>query len=319
RYLSWGYVPGALPLVFPEGIGQTIPAGADLLIQVHYAPLPTDEVDKSSVNIFYKDSEDRIQREVQQADVLPGDLPGGWGSFFIPANQTRTFQAVGVNSAGPNAINGDISLISVLPHAHYLGRSYEIYAVTPTNDTLKVIQIEDWDFNWQGAYTLERMMKIPAGSRLYTIASYDNTTENPFNPSNPPVTVGWGDGTQDEMLVVFLYYVPYQEGDEDIVIGDESVGLRPSIAANGNRLLAPSPNPAQDQVLLNFSLEQADELRFELFNVDGRRIDLITTSRKWLPGEHQLPLDASRYPPGTYLVKMSGKGYALAQKLVIVN
>ena len=318
-YLSWGYVPGALPLVYPEGIGQTIPAGADLLIQVHYAPLPTDEVDQSTVNIFFKDSEDEIEREVRQAMTLPEDLPGGWGSFYIPPNTTRTFTAIGADGGGAATIGLDVSLISVLPHAHYLGQNYEVYAVAPNGDTLKIIKIDDWDFNWQGAYTLDRMLRIPAGSLLYTTASYDNTTNNPFNPSIPPVGVGWGDGTNDEMLVVFYYYVPYQDGDEDIVIGENPISSVETASSTGSELLAPTPNPASGECFIPFNLTQKEQLRFELFNASGQRMRVLSPSQDWLAGEHRLPINAEDYPPGTYLIKMSGSGFALSQKLVIVR
>ncbi|MEO1627093.1 MAG: cytochrome c, partial [Bacteroidota bacterium] len=94
--LSWVYVPGISPVVYPEGIGHTIPAGADLLIQVHYAPLPTDEVDKSSVNIFFKDASDPIEREVNQGLVFPELLPNGFFDFVIRPNTKPTFTARGI-------------------------------------------------------------------------------------------------------------------------------------------------------------------------------------------------------------------------------
>ena len=114
-----------------------------------------------------------------------------------------------------------MSLISVYPHCHYLGKDWEIFAVTPTNDTINIIRIEEWDFNWQGSYTFERMIKIPAGSTIYANAIYDNTVDNPFNPSNPPIRSSWGEGTTDEMYLVGLRYVDYEEGDEEIIVGEE--------------------------------------------------------------------------------------------------
>lgn len=318
-YLSWTYVPGSQPLVFPEGLGQTIPAGADLLIQVHYAPLPTAETDQSSINVFFKSAADEIEREVQQAMTLPGDLPGSWGDFYLPPGTTRTFTALGADGNGTSTIPVDISLISVGPHAHYLGRSYEVYAVTPAGDTLNIIQIEEWDFNWQGTYTLERMLKIPAGSRLYTVAEYDNTANNPNNPANPPVGVGWGEGTNDEMLVVFFYYVSYQDGDEDIVLGNMPVSVTDRASPTGSLLHPPTPNPLSDAVNLNFELLRAEHLSFDLFNQAGQRLAVLAATREWESGTQSVRFDLSRFATGTYFIRMNGAGYGTTAKIVIAR
>ncbi|MEM7509401.1 MAG: cytochrome c, partial [Bacteroidota bacterium] len=72
-----GYTPGIQTVVFPEGIGTTLPAGSDILIQVHYAPLPTDETDQSSLNIFFKEEDDSIVREIERRPISPFNLDGG--------------------------------------------------------------------------------------------------------------------------------------------------------------------------------------------------------------------------------------------------
>ena len=72
-WYSFVYVPGTQPLVLPEGIGESLPAGADLLIQVHYAPLSAEETDLSKVNVFFKDDSDPIERNVRTGIVLPGN------------------------------------------------------------------------------------------------------------------------------------------------------------------------------------------------------------------------------------------------------
>lgn len=180
-----GYTPGIQSIFFPTGIGKTLPANADLIIQVHYAPLTTDETDRSSLNIVFKDQDDPISREVQNMPITPLDLDGGFFSFSIPPDQVKTFH-------GTKERMEDISFISVYPHSHYLGKNWELFAVTPQSDTIKIIRINDWDFNWQGSYTFERMKKIPAGSIIHINATYDNTVNNPFNPNNPPQTVACG-------------------------------------------------------------------------------------------------------------------------------
>ena len=62
------------------------------------------------------------------------------------------------------------------------------------------------------------MVRIPAGYVVEAYATYDNTTNNQFNPNTPPQDMVWGDFTTEEMYVLFLQGVPYEEGDEDIVL-----------------------------------------------------------------------------------------------------
>jgi hypothetical protein len=114
----------------------------------------------------------------------------------------------------------DQSLLYVWPHMHLLGKSYRAYAVTPSGDTLPLIKIPAWDFNWQELYRFRKPLHIPGGSTIFVEGTYDNTDANPRNPNSPPRLVfSDKDGlmkTADEMLNLLLIYVPYQKGDEDI-------------------------------------------------------------------------------------------------------
>lgn len=308
-----GYTPGIQPLFFPEGIGTTLPAGADLLIQVHYAPLPNDETDRSSLNVFFKKPTDPIVREVERMRITPFDLPGGFLSFSIPADQQITFH-------GTKTVTEDISLISVYPHCHYLGKYWEMYAVDPNNDTINIIRINEWDFNWQGAYTLDRMKKIPENSVIHIIASYDNTANNPFNPNNPPQQVRWGEGTADEMYLVGTTYVPYMPGDEDIVMsGNTSTSIMPVASQAVSRLSFPFPNPASDAVLLNYYLDQSQSISIELYDGQGRKVQEILPPRLHAAGDHQVEFQVGEYPAGVYAIRMRDQAGILASRLLIVS
>jgi hypothetical protein len=67
-----------------------------------------------------------------------------------------------------------------------------------------MIEIDKWDFNWQGAYTFQEAMRVRAGSRLQVTCRFNNSESNPRNPNNPLIPVGWGEGTQDEMCLAFI-------------------------------------------------------------------------------------------------------------------
>lgn len=79
-------------------------------------------------------------------------------------------------------------------------------AITPDNKEIPLIRINDWDFNWQSTYLLKESLFLPKGTVLLLVAEYDNTLENPLNPSNPPRDVGYGWNSTDEMMNLIFYY-----------------------------------------------------------------------------------------------------------------
>jgi hypothetical protein len=74
----------------------------------------------------------------------------------------------------------------------------------PNGEPTCLIRIDDWDFNWQGAYRYVAPVDVPAGSLLSLSAYYDNSSANPRNPNDPPKAVSWGEATTDEMCLAFL-------------------------------------------------------------------------------------------------------------------
>jgi hypothetical protein len=304
-----GYTPGIQTIPYPQGVGKTLPAGADLLIQVHYAPLPTDETDQSRVNIFFKETNDPIEREVKSFAVTPLSLPGGFFSFRIEADSVKTFHA-------ESPIVNDRSLLNVYPHCHLLGQDWEIFAVTPEQDTIPIIKIEEWDFNWQGAYSFKNLKKIPAGSTIHTIATYDNTVENPLNPNFPPELVTWGEKTTDEMILVGFQYVDYEPGDEDLIITDIK---EVKDNANNNRLFPPFPNPTKEVLSITFDLEKAGNLSINLLDLNGRVVRIFAQNERYTEGQHQLDADLKGLANGAYIIQLEALDFQLTEKVIIAN
>lgn len=303
------YTPGIQTMKYTPGLGRTVPAGADILIQVHYAPLPTTEVDQSSLNIFFADNP--IQREVQEAWILPDALDGGWFSFFIYPNQVRQFHA-SVN------IPIDISMMSIYPHSHLLGRAWEVFAIPPQGDTIKIIKIDDWDFNWQGNYVFDKMKKIPAGSTLHFYAAYDNTTNNPNNPNNPPALVNWGESTTDEMFVSFFEWVPYRPGDENIVLNTGNINNL--FTKPAHKLYPIYPNPAKGEITLGFSLVEGEKVTIDIFDVAGKQIKRLIDNQLYPFGQHKLNLQTAELPMGTYMVNFkTERGFVATERLIVAE
>lgn len=216
------WVPGALSVEYPPGIGRTLPSESDLLLQMHYGPSPIEETDLTEVHVFLSDGP--IEREVFTAIMGPQHLDS---PFILPPGQVSNFH-------GTIPVTEDVSLISIAPHCHLIGSSWLVYATSPDNqDTIPLISIPSWDFNWQGFFTFPQLTKIPQGYTVHGEASYDNTSNNPFNPNDPPQWVTFGEGTEDEMFFVFIDLVTYQEGDEDIALGPDEAECPGDISGDG--------------------------------------------------------------------------------------
>lgn len=206
------YLPGTNPLIYPDGIGgyKFSKKGALYLNSMHYGPTPVDEYDQSYFNIFFTD--DPPKRPLQEVILGTLGVSPIAPPLVIPPNEIKKFTT-------QLKINRDISLLTVNPHMHLLGKSFLAFAVNPSGDTIPLIKIDDWNFRWQYNYTFKNMLRIPAGSVIYAEGVFDNTVNNPNNPHNPPQTVAERAGsmkTTDEMFQLIINYLPYHPGDEDI-------------------------------------------------------------------------------------------------------
>lgn len=202
----FGWVPGNNAIHFPEKTSKILFPHTDILFNIHYAPTPVNEKDLSRVTLtLSKIPSDREIKTLTITEDFISNKP-----FFLPANKESKFYM----KYGP--LREDISLISVMPHMHLLGKSFRSFAITPDGELIKLIHIPVWDFNWQMTYGFRNFIKLPKGSILYAEGEYDNTDKNPRNPFLPPknITSGWG--TKDEMMNLIFYYVDYKSGDENI-------------------------------------------------------------------------------------------------------
>jgi hypothetical protein len=206
------YLPGVKTTVYPDELGGfwVKRKGAILLNQIHYGPTPVNDSDQSSVNIFFsKTPPKRPVREIQLgthgvSEIIP--------PLIVPPDSVKTFRTEG-------RILQDVSLLTINPHMHLLGRSFWAYAVKPDGDTIPIIRIKKWDFRWQYFYTFKHPVHLPAGTAVKVEGVYDNTRNNPNNPYSPPREIRERKGsmrTTDEMFQFIMTFVPYEPGDEKI-------------------------------------------------------------------------------------------------------
>jgi hypothetical protein len=206
------YLPGVTPPIYPEGIGgfKLTRKGALFLKDIHYGPSRVDTTDNTVFNVFY--SKEAPRRPAQEFQMGTYGVSPVVPALVVPANEVKTFTSDYV-------VPFDISILTVNPHMHLLGKSFLAYAVTQQNDTIPLIRINKWDFRWQYFYTYKKMVKIPKGSRIHCEGVYDNTRNNPNNPFSPPRLIAEREGsmrTSDEMFQFIVTYLPYQKGDENI-------------------------------------------------------------------------------------------------------
>lgn len=201
----YGWVPGNDIIYFPKGTGRKLNANSDFILNMHYAPSPIVDSDQSEIRLYF--AKEKVDREVKTLILRENDISNQ--PFLIKAETTPTFYI-------SYKIEKDLSLISIMPHMHLIGKSFVAFAVTPSGEVINLIKIDTWDFNWQMTYQFKKLLKIPAGSQIMVQATYDNTSENPENPFAPAKDIGYGWGTRDEMLNLVMYYLDYKADDENI-------------------------------------------------------------------------------------------------------
>ena len=186
-----GWAPGQMPRFLPKGTGYFLPKGADLVIQTHYHRDGKEEKDKLQIGLYF--AKEKIEMPYQALIV------SGFGLFqFVPAGKSDYL------AKGSGIVNADCTIHSVMPHMHLLGKSVKVTLTPPDGTMQTLVQIDDWDYNWQETYWFKTPLKIKAGTRIDVEAVFDNSAKNPNNPKSPPMNVFVGEQTTNEMLFGFL-------------------------------------------------------------------------------------------------------------------
>lgn len=196
-----GYVPGGQPLdlaKFDNGVACFVPKFAVLGLQIHYTTTGKEERCRISVGLRFPRRTVRKQMQHVLLDPHRIQITPGHGAFPIRSSTT---------------LDRDITLLGLFTHMHVRGRDMTFFADAPGQPRETLLQIPNYNFEWQLAYEIEPGKKrLPKGTRLEAVAHYDNSAFNPYNP-DPKRTVPWGRQTYDEMFNGFLFFVA---DDEDL-------------------------------------------------------------------------------------------------------
>ncbi len=187
------YAPGSSPDKWPEGFAKLVPAGSDLVLQMHYTTQgkpghgkPTQ--DQTSIGL-------RFSKDPPKKRVLTLQLTND--KFLIPPGDPD--HRVEVHGSLPN----DALLLSFFPHMHLRGKSFRYSVTEPGERSRIVLDVPHYDFYWQLSYRLENPLPLKAGTVLQAVATFDNSKNNPHNP-DPDSAVTWGEQTWAEMMVGFF-------------------------------------------------------------------------------------------------------------------
>jgi len=199
-----GWAVGATPVTLPAGLARPLPKGSDFLLQMHFHLTGKPETEKSMVGIYFAD---KAPEHKMMSVGLPA-LFGFGAGIDIPAGEKNfTIQDSFV-------LPVDARVYSATAHAHYVGKEMKLTATLPDGAVTPLIWIPDWDFAWQDPYVYKDAVSLPKGTRIDATLKYDNSADNPRNPSNPPKRVWWGEESFDEMGSVGLTLVAAHTEDE---------------------------------------------------------------------------------------------------------
>jgi len=183
-----GYVPGLPAARLAPGRAIFLPAGSDIVLQVHYNATGKATTDRTKVGIVFA-KKDVVERSFQIGVVNPTFvIPPGEADYPVNADIT---------------VDTDVRVLGFTPHMHLRGKSFEFRAVFPDGTREVLLRVPKYDFMWQLTYDLAEERVFPKGTKFEATATFDNSENNKFNP-DPKASVRFGDQTWDEMMVGFI-------------------------------------------------------------------------------------------------------------------
>ncbi len=228
HFLSWQ--PGKVPVPAREGLSWTLEKNSDLVLQVHLQPSGKPEQLQASVGFYFAASPPTNTLFKVGLRTHAIDIPPGQTDYAVEDAYTLPV---------------DVSLMALLPHAHYLAKQMRGFAKLPDGTRRDLFFIKDWDFNWQGDYHFARPIELPRGTTVSMRYTFDNSTNNARNPHHPPQRVKYGIQTTDEMAELWLQMLPRNKAGLAALTKDyQSRVFRDAIAYN-EYALGLNPNDAR--------------------------------------------------------------------------
>jgi tetratricopeptide (TPR) repeat protein len=233
-----GWAPGRGPIVAPDGMPWRLDPGTDLVVEVHVIPTKTPVKIQPTVGLFLTQTPPlQTPLTVKMSSKLI-DIPAGQKDYVV----TDTFE-----------LPVPVDLMSVYPHAHFLGKDMLVTATWPAGGVKQLLHINQWSFHWQQDYRFATPIPLPTGTRLTMKYTYDNSDANRENPHHPPVRVRYGSQSTDEMAELGLQVLPKSLADAAKLVQafDDRVAL--ANVALAEVRVRDEPNNAESRALLGSS------------------------------------------------------------------
>ena len=195
------YAPGLPARVLPDGVAKRIPAGSKIVLQMHYTPRGTKQLDRSRIGLVFADPA-KVHKELMSGMVLNFRLQ-------IPPGARDYVSRADFRFSQPS------QLLALMPHMHLRGRSMRFEAEYPDGRREVLLDVPRYEFDWQNLYTLDRPKAMPEGTIIHTEAHFDNSGDNPNNP-DPRRAITFGEQTWDEMHIGYLCFAL---ADQDLALG----------------------------------------------------------------------------------------------------
>jgi hypothetical protein len=274
---------------FPESSAKLLPKGSNLIVHIHYGPTGRPQLDSSSIRLFF--AQKKPLHQILTAPLInPYTLTGD--SLYILPSTKKIFHA-------SYTVPYDIEVMSLTPQANLICRSWEVFAKLPgKTEPLKLLKINDWNFNWKQTYHFGSPVSLPAGTVIHALAHYDNTTDNPCNPSDKPILITWGAHLFNEL---FFVHVEHWKR----VPNEGKIGVNvPSVLSDKG---------------LSGTLEAAITYFAEIRIVSSLTGEYwVLDKRKFKRGTHGFNYDTSSIPYGNYVLQIvNKKGTVVAQQLLV--
>ncbi|MBN8732896.1 MAG: lipocalin-like domain-containing protein [Acidobacteria bacterium] len=182
------YTPGRPPAGLANGQARLIPAGSDIVFQLHYTTNGKPATDRSKLGLIFA-------KEPPRERVAT--LPIANSTFVIPpGDPNHRVDAVAT-------VDQPAQLLRLIPHMHLRGKAFEVSHLRPGQDPRVLLRVPKYDFNWQNAYSLDRPISLNPGDKIAVSGWFDNSPNNPHNP-DPKAEVRWGDQSWEEMMLNYI-------------------------------------------------------------------------------------------------------------------
>jgi Flp pilus assembly protein TadD/mono/diheme cytochrome c family protein len=192
HFLFWK--PDSPALIEPSGMPWRLDPGNDLVLNMHLKPTGKPETVQATVGLYFADKPATAHPMLLQLEHDSAlDIPAGDAVFVIEDHLKLPI---------------DVDVLGVYPHAHYLGKKLEGYAILPNGEKKWLVLIRDWDIDRQSVYRFQSPVFLPKNSVLYMRYTYDNSKANIRNPNSPPIRVKAGNRSVDEMGHLWLQVLP---------------------------------------------------------------------------------------------------------------